>query len=362
MFRTMPSIRIYLLISFTFLIIIDADAQSISDQVIYLKKSDSYQFHRIQTGDPVIVRTVHIDSPLDEKVTGISFDTIFFMEGYVITRDIRELRTLHYDQLMNYDLQEWQLLIPPPEIYGSSLLRTSFETYLKTHKTVDYDQWYETVRDPEFGTRAYKTRMDQENIKKHYDSIHHWFVKLDLTRLLWLQIFSTIEWKPSDDFSLEMGAGFQFSDGGHFVIHGITGRYMVFPGNGFVLTLGPKFYKLIKGRPYTYFQPVLLYKYIWYDQMWTTDPANTGDQHFEDQQRNALGASVNFGTMKEYGKVILDISFGAGFKYTWITEIIYISYAYDHSYNKQYYDPPLIAESGRINAILNFSIKLGFGF
>lgn len=191
------------------------------------------------------------------------------------------------------------------------------------------------------------------------DTIHKNFLKLDVTRLLWLEIFATFERKFSRWLSFEAGAGYQFSDGGNFKVTDPGGYayYMIFPYHGAIVTIGPKFYHFISRRPNIFWNLLFLYRNLRYDKLFYSGNAYS----LEDRNRIDYGASINWGIMKKFEGLILDFSFGIGIRKTKIKETVYQSAPYwDHN-RIILYDPPKVYNTSKINPVLNISLKLGFG-
>ena len=205
-------------------------------------------------------------------------------------------------------------------------------------------------------------RMDSAravNRLRQADTIHNNFLKLDVTRLLWLEIFATYERKFNRWLSFEAGAGYQFSDGGTFKVTDPGGEayYMIFPYQGAIVTIGPKFYHFIPRRPNIYWDLLFLYRNLWYDKLFYSGD----DYSLEDRNRIDYGASINWGIMKKFEGLIVDFGFGIGIRKTNIKVTVYQSAPYwDHN-RITTYDPPEVYYINKINPVLNISLKLGFG-
>jgi hypothetical protein len=224
----------------------------------------------------------------------------------------------------------------------------------------------DTVKQPIHISRdvnSYKDTVRLNARLRHVDTIHNNFFKLDVTRLLTIELFATYERKFTKWLSFETGVGIQFSDGGNFKINDIGGMsyYIIFPYHGVIVTLGPKFYHFFPRRPNIYFQPLFLYRYLWYNQMWTQGLENSDNYSLEDRKRNEYGISLNYGVMKKFNGLILDFSFGLGIRKARIKEIVYETAPYwDHSQVYKY-NPPAVYYLNRVYPVINVSLKLGFG-
>jgi hypothetical protein len=202
------------------------------------------------------------------------------------------------------------------------------------------------------------------NRLRHADTVHNNFFKLDVTRLLAIEIFVTYERKFTKWLSFETGLGYQFSDGGNFKINDIGGMsyYLVFPYKGVIVTIGPKLYHFIPRMPNIYIQPLFLYRNLWYDNLWAQELKNSDMYAFEDRDKIDYGASLNFGVMKKYNALIVDFCVGFGVRKSKIKETVYQSAPYWDHRRVYTYDPPEVYYIYKVNPVINISLKLGFGF
>jgi hypothetical protein len=199
-------------------------------------------------------------------------------------------------------------------------------------------------------------------ISIHTDTVHANFIKFDLTRVFLLELFGTYERRLTHAISLETGLGWQFSDGGTWKINLGVSTWMVFPFQGILFTIGPKFYDLSPKKHYYYFQPVFLYRYSWFNGKWADALNESADRYYENQYRNIYGASINIGWMKNFSGLIVDLSWGLGVKYAVIEQKVFAIKYYENSNIIHFYDPPVTFYAHKWNPVINLSLKMGFGF
>jgi len=200
------------------------------------------------------------------------------------------------------------------------------------------------------------------------DTIHSNFIKLNLARLFSFEIAFSYEHKVSPFVSVELELGYQLplypsppGSGSPFETDQLFSE-------GFTLLIGPKLYRLWKNRPGFYLEPFAIFKTLRYLNVYF--PASYADiprsesYPIGDKYTQVYGITLRIGTIRKYGKVIVDYYTGIGMK---VKDYTYKFYGYDDYYDGKtvYYSAdhtPVIRKSTEIWPVFNLGIKMGFGF
>lgn len=199
------------------------------------------------------------------------------------------------------------------------------------------------------------------------DTVSSNFIKLNLARLLGLEIAISYERKLSRYVSLdfEVAYGFPLYNTSKPGNADPLANFRYFPMQGFSILAGPKFYRLFKNRPGLYLEPMFHFK----DERFINahlppDPsvhARTDDYLSGDKYTKIYGLSLRIGALRNYGNVIIDYYLGLGLK---VKDNI-CKYYYYYDYNYRYFnsdESPVVHKFQEIKPIINLGIKIGFGF
>lgn len=156
---------------------------------------------------------------------------------------------------------------------------------------------------------------------EHLDTVHGNFIKLNLSRLLFLDIALSYERKITKKISLEAEAGYQVAIESHTLSPEgvlIFEPLLFLPGQGFSFEAGPKFYRLSRNNPGFYLLPWAVFKTMWCTNVafpGSADPNGQDDRYPNGNNHyQVYGAIMRVGTMKRFGGVVLDLYAGAGLK------------------------------------------------
>jgi hypothetical protein len=92
---------------------------------------------------------------------------------------------------------------------------------------------------------------------------------------------------------------------------------------------------------------------------------NSANGELQDQYRNDLGLSLRIGTMRCYGKTVVDWYIGGGIKYSMVHQIVYGRYLYHDSNAMYWFHPDHSADVDDhflFQPVINFGIKIGRAF
>ena len=286
-------------------------------------------------------RLIDSAKTLKGKIHKIHHDTLFFKSGYLLPATIDRIVNAH-SKTPRFRIQQSRLFLLPDSAYHSRSSRKKSEN---------------SVMDP----INYRYKLART------DTISQNFIKLNLARLLRLEIAFSYERKISPSISLEfeLGYGFPVYDRSTPGSGDLFETFEYFPSEGLSLLVGPKFYRHLEKRPGFYFEPLAIVKALRYlDVFFPSDYMETPNSEFYpfgDKYTMVYGASFRMGKVRKYGKVMVDYYAGLGFQ---VKDITYHFIGYYNHYDGEYiyYDPVVIQKKAELWPILNLGIKMGFGF
>jgi hypothetical protein len=232
------------------------------------------------------------------------------------------------------DSASWHVFYPPDSLYHHQF---GFNSYLHRIKRFVHNE-----------------KMDKYCNPFRYGN----FLKINIAKLIHLEFAIAYERRIGKKLSWETEAGYQVgvrNADAHYMFN-----YPLYNYNGFTVLTYPKYY-CINSR--TYIGLAFLYKYLYFTQV-RTGFQDTGGEggSLQDQFRDDYGLSVRIGMTKRFGNFILDLYGGLGYKYVTIHQVIYGYYLYHDSSQYHAYDTPEIYNETLYMPIVNFGIKIGFGF
>lgn len=302
-------------------------------------------------------------------VTGISKDTIFYKGGFVTKSQLYSIKAVRFEIPKFFDLSKWRIAVPPGDVYKSEEMLRAFRFWIVHNSSPDgsYNEnaWQFSDYYHKSAVLTMREKREKEVISYEWDTLHENFFKFDLTRLFFMQVMFAYEFRFTPKYSIEIEAGYQFRNSD--IPRPQTDPVPLFPLEGPVFTLGPKLYYLSHSRPFIYCQPQLLFKYVYFYKQWDLSEVTHGYGEFQDQRRTVFGMSLNFGTMKTFGQFFIDFTWGIGFKYASINQVLYYRASQPTNNPAQfiYYNPshlPVTRESYKWNFLLNVLFKIGVSF
>lgn len=321
---------------------------NVRKHMIIFKNHSQYYLTKILDGEKTVITPKSGDT-LTGKITRISGDTIFIQDTAILLADVRMIG--RHIVIPNYfgpnasrptykyrfEPDVWEPVVPPESIYA---------------KNSTYDR---------FISKASHSLRREDDSLNHDPRIFRNFIKLNLARLIHLELSIAYERSISPHFSWETEASYTFGVPGADAHYRIN--YPVYNYDGFSVLIAPKY----RFRFIGYLTPVLLYRYQWFTGVRTEWPEEhpSGYGYLQDQKRDDFAGSVRIGLMKRYHRLIVDTYFGVGAKYIIVHQKVYGGYdGHDsngfHWYNEDH--SPNVRTVYLWDPVINFGIKLGFGF
>ena len=317
------------------------------NRVILIRNIKTAKLVRITQGSSVLVIKTSGDR-ISGSIRLIKADTLFFKESAVTVADIDKIyfpsRFSFPDQprfdenrpVYMAESQKYRIIIPPDTVYRSLW---EYKNYL--HRL------------------NYRGRA--ERLKTFDPLVCNNFLKWNVSKLFHLELAFSYERKiaPKITWETELSGilGIPSADA-HYTID-----YPLYNYSGFSITTYPKFYFI---WPTVYLSPVLMYRYLWVKGMRTDWPdGDSGSGELQDQYRNDLGLSIRIGTMRHYGKTVVDWYIGGGIKYCMVHQLVYGSYLYHDSDTFHWYNADHSANTYNqtvIQPVINLGIKIGRAF
>ena len=231
------------------------------------------------------------------------------------------------------DDKAWEILIPPDSIYKNPITVKRYINYASRF-------------------------VKNEKLQYHLPLKYRNFIKLNVSKMIHLEIMFAYERYITRKFYWETEAGYVFGtkDAAYYMIN-----YPLYSYNGISVTTFPKFY--FNNR--SYWGPVLMYKYLWFKEIRTGWPDHNENGILQDQYRNDLGVSLRYGFMRSFGGFIVDLYAGLGIKGIWIHQLAYAHYMYHDSDQKIWYNKdhsPVTDDFFLVYPVINMGIKIGLGF
>ncbi len=120
--------------------------QSPVERSLILYSPDVLRYRLIRTGDTIWYKTSSNTSTFRcDKIEKISSDTVFFPNGFFKTSAITALKAKWHDEVVDYDLQKWAIIAPPPEAFNSFSTFNAFKRWLdenvKPEGTYSLSDW-----------------------------------------------------------------------------------------------------------------------------------------------------------------------------------------------------------------------------
>jgi hypothetical protein len=117
------------------------------ERSLILYSPDALRNRLIKPGDTICYKTGLNDTIFRcNKIEKISSDTVFFTNGFLKTSAIRALKATWHDNVVDYDLQKWAIIAPPPEAFNSLATFNAFKRWLeenvKTDGTYSLSDWW----------------------------------------------------------------------------------------------------------------------------------------------------------------------------------------------------------------------------
>jgi hypothetical protein len=233
------------------------------------------------------------------------------------------------------DSANWSIIIPPDSIYRGHFTYTGY-LHRMNHK------------------------IGEGKALKYNPLVYNNYLKINIAKLLHCEIALSYEVLIGEKITWEMETGvvFGFRDA---QANGFI-SYPFFNYNGFSFLTMPRFYIL---SPRSYISCVVMYKYLYFNQVRTSFPNGGEGGTLQDQYRNDYGLSIRIGTMKRFSNVVLDVYTGLGCKYVAVHQVKYGFYPYQDSGAFQWYHPDhsgVVQNKNLYMPIFNFGFSLGFGF
>ena len=138
--------KISVLFFIVFLLIkLNVVCQNPSDGFLLLVKTTSPKSPIVESGQIIYVKTDAEPSFRKEYITRISADTIFFNQTYITINHLLGLKMYVDDFIMDYDLSDWRIIVPPDEVCTSYEMLREFGKWAGSHLDKDgkysYDDW-----------------------------------------------------------------------------------------------------------------------------------------------------------------------------------------------------------------------------
>ena len=111
--------------------------QKSGDKFLILVKTASPKSRIIEKGQIIYVKTGAEPSYRKEFITKISEDTIFFNRGYVTINHLLGIKMDLDDFMMEHDLSDWRIIVPPGEVCTSVEMLKEFGKWAGTHMDKD---------------------------------------------------------------------------------------------------------------------------------------------------------------------------------------------------------------------------------
>jgi hypothetical protein len=316
--------------------------------MIIFKNHSQYYMTKILDGEKTVITTKTGDT-VNGKITRISGDTIFILDAALLLADVQMIG--HHTEIPKYfgpggsrptykyrfEPDVWEPVVPPESIYATN---TTYYRFISK------------------ASHSLHRENDSLNNDPH---IFRNFIKLNLARLIHLELSFAYERSISPHFSWETEASYTFGiqeADAHYTID-----YPIYNYNGLSILTAPKYLFCFVG----YLTPVLLYRYQWFTGVRTDWPAEdpSGYGELQDQKRDDFAGSVRIGMMKRFHHIILDSYFGVGAKYIIVHQKIYGSYDGHDSSGFYWYNEDHSPNDKTVylwDPVINLGIKLGFGF
>jgi len=346
----LPVIRSIILFSSGLLSPVFGISQGSDGDVLLLIHPGTGKFITISTGDRVGYIKHPSEAFRDIFVDSISADTIFFNEGFFDVNRVMRLMVYPDNSPFEPDLSFWVFVTPPADAGSSEDRFRAFRIWID--KNCSPDGSYDISR----------WRLYISKLQAGHDTSHKNFLKINAARILYLEFAAVYERRLSRNFSIELEGGYQVRSENPKVPLTYYGDTPVYPFSGPLFTIGGKIYGISGMAPYIYLEPQLLYKYVYFEQEWYEDYAETVSV-FQDQYRNVYGMSLNAGIQKSYFGMVFDLGVGFGVKYSHINSLCY--YYKEPQSGISYYNAegtPVKQVDDRWYPLLNLMVKIGFGF
>ncbi len=102
------------------------------ERSLILYSPDALRNRLIRIGDTIWFKTGSNTSTFRyDKIERISSDTVFFPDGNLKTSAITALKAKWHDNVVDYDLQKWFIIIPPLEAFNSLATFNAFKRWLE---------------------------------------------------------------------------------------------------------------------------------------------------------------------------------------------------------------------------------------
>lgn len=269
------------------------------------------------------------------KIRKISSDTICLTDTCFRVADARSLQL--GNKLVNEIGKQWEVIVPPEEIYSSPPYRTLYLHNLEQQSA-----------------RTWRTSRHNSFRNIPYDN----FIKINAARLFHLELALAYEhiFHGKTGFELELGYEVAFT---HFYFMNYKNPVNAFSGPS--LLAGVRFYN--KGK--FYLGPELHLKYLEMYKHTTQYPAMKGAASMQDQYKSVYGLSVRGGMIRNLKGFILEIYSGLGVKFENGVQVGYYYYPSSDNDSHLYFNPEHTPVRGSFTAwypIVNLGVKLGFGF
>lgn len=350
------SFLLFLLILVTLFIVVPTEAQSVWEEDAGMAIPNS-QIRRIiilqdtLTMKPLIVREHDFiryilwnkDKIFKGRITRIHKDTLFLKSHQDKIGSINKL-VLYHSGKPDFQVQRSRIYLLPDTAYNSISSKLASKHGIMKNVRI-------------------------ARVLHRTDTIHSNFIKLNLTRLFSFEIALSYERKLSPFVSLEFEVGYQFPlyDRTRPGSGDLLETAQLF-SEGFSLLLGPKVYRLWNRRPGFYIEPFAIFKTLRYLNVYLPGSyvSNPSSEFypFGDKYTTVYGITLRIGTVRKYGKLILDYYTGLGIK---VKDYAYYYYGYyDHYDNKNVYylldHSAITRKVTEIWPVFNLGIKIGFGF
>ena len=327
-------------------------------RLLYLEHLPYYELYELRENQDITYSLPGMSQKKQVRISRIAGDTLFIdtlsyrfrqfsslesttthMIGRAGFHNHTAINNLSY---LKTDSASWIIIIPPDYVYKNIKTLASYDKSLRHRNS--------TLQ-----------KKQQEEPFVYPNSI-----RINLAKLLHLELAISYERIFNEHFGLEteVGAGIGVK-GLRFESDVFQGR-PVFDYNSFSFIVNPKYYYL--GSRY-YVGPVLMYKYLWFN--------NTGSRFFgsdnistftylQDERRNDFGISIRVGRVKKYSKLIIDYYFGAGVKYVMLQVNDYGYYTNGSTYGAFHWanadHSPRITKADYFMPLFNVGIKIGSAF
>ncbi len=310
-------------------------------KLIIFEDTVKWKHYIIREHDFIRYRLIGSPATLKGKILKINRDSMFLQHGCLLLGEIDKISNSH-SKSPRFHVQHSR----------SHLLPDSM-----SHHHGSIHDWKHSIH----------KKMKTHRVLAGSDTIHENFLKLNLSRLLRLEIAFSYERKLKSSLSLEFEAGYGFpvydrtTPGNGDIFE----TFEYFPSEGFSLLAGPKFYRIKKNRPGYYLGPQVIVKALRYLNTYfpsdhSEDP-NSEFYPFGDKYTMVYGIALRIGTVRKYGNVILDYYGGVGIQ---LKSLTYHYYGYYNHYDGEtiYYTEPHIQKQNQLWPVINLGVKMGFGF